>query len=136
MPSAKTVWFPGPLRIDVLLTEEDTSGAMCVIEDHPPPGWALPAHSHEVAETIYVIEGETEMVVGGQAVLLTAGEIVHIPAGVPHSGSTEAGARRLVTFSPAGMERFFLEAGADRPGDAADPARLAALAMRHGWRFD
>ena len=37
-------------------------------------------------------------------------------------------------FSPAGMEDFFLEAGAATSGEI-DLAAAAAAAARHGWEF-
>ena len=43
--------------------------------------------------------------------------------------------RRVLVFSPAGMERFFLEAGSAEPDGDPDLARLAQLAQEHGWRF-
>jgi hypothetical protein len=46
---------------------------------------------------------------------------------------TDSG-RRLLTFSPAGMEEFFCEAGAPSPEAEPDRAGTAA-AVRHGWRF-
>jgi hypothetical protein len=38
-------------------------------------------------------------------------------------------------FSPAGMERFFLEAGQPTADSEPDLAALLASATRHGWQF-
>ena len=38
-------------------------------------------------------------------------------------------------FSPAGMERFFLEAGAPNPDSDTDLAAALVSATRHGWEF-
>jgi hypothetical protein len=43
--------------------------------------------------------------------------------------------RRVLIFSPAGMEDFFLEAGAASPDAAFDPTPTAAAVARHGWQF-
>lgn len=114
-----------------------TGGAFCMLVDHPPAGWSLPAHRHaNEAETIHVVAGEFEMVVGGEGFRLSPGETIHVPKGVVHSGGNvgaEEG-RRIVLFSPAGMEDFFLEAGAAAPGES-DLAAAAAAAARHGWEF-
>jgi hypothetical protein len=67
----------------------------------------------------------------------SAGETIHIPRGVIHSGrnvGTDTG-RRVLLFSPAGMEHFFLEAGACSPDGGIDPAATIASATRHGWEF-
>jgi quercetin dioxygenase-like cupin family protein len=131
-------WMPGGVRVEVLLTGEDTGGAFCLLADHPPAGWGLPPHRHaREAETIYVLEGRFELTVGGERRELGPGDAGHIPAGVLHSGGTlgEEPGRRVVIFSPAGAERIFLDAGSKTPGDPPDLARVIELASGHGWSF-
>jgi hypothetical protein len=41
----------------------------------------------------------------------------------------------VLLFSPAGMERFFLDAGAGAPDGEIDPAAVLASAVSHGWEF-
>jgi quercetin dioxygenase-like cupin family protein len=132
------VWMPGRVRTEIHLTGADTGGAFCLLVDHPPPGWSLPPHIHkDAAETIHVIEGEFEMSVDGATERLGPGQTVHVPAGVVHSGANvgAAAGRRLLTFSPAGMEEFFREAGAPSPDAEADRDAVLDAAIRHGWRF-
>ena len=43
--------------------------------------------------------------------------------------------RRVVMFSPAGMERFFLETGAQAPDQETDARAAFESAIRHGWEF-
>ncbi len=77
------------------------------------------------------------MTVDGSTERLSPGRTIHIPAGVVHAGAavgTRPG-RRLLTFDPAGMERFFLEVGAPAADVATDPGAALAAARRHGWRF-
>lgn len=130
--------MPGGVRTEIHLTGADTGDAFCLLVDHPPPGWSLPAHLHEdAAETIHVIEGEFEMTVDGASERLGSGQTVHVPAGVVHSGANvgTAPGRRLLTFTPAGMEEFFREAGAPVPDAEVDATTALASATRHGWRF-
>jgi len=132
------VWMPGDVLTEIHLTGADTGGAFCLLVDHPHPGWSLPAHIHkDAAETIHVIEGEFEMTVDGTGERLGPGQTVHVPAGVVHSGASvgTVPGRRLLTFTPAGMEEFFREAGAAAPGAEVDRAALMDAALRHGWRF-
>lgn len=134
----RTVWMPGGVCTEIHLTGQETGGAFCLLVDHPPADWLLPAHRHlGEAETIHVIDGEFEMNVDGQRVLLESGQSIHIPAGVVHSGANrgERQGRRLLIFSPAGMERFFIETGAATPDIEIDPARALASARRHGWEL-
>ena len=78
-----------------------------------------------------------EMTIDGRVERVVAGQTVHIPAGVVHSGVNvgPSPGRRLLTFSPAGMEEFFREAGAASPEAESDRAATADAAVRHGWRF-
>ena len=132
------VWMPGGVRTEIHLTGEDTGGAFCLLVDHPPSGWSLPPHIHkDAAETIHVIEGEFEMTIDGVSERLGPGQTVHVPAGVVHSGAnvdSRAG-RRLLTFTPSGMEEFFREAGAPSRTAEVDRAATRDLALRHGWQF-
>jgi quercetin dioxygenase-like cupin family protein len=134
----EVVWMPGGVRTEIQLGGADTGGAFCLLVDEPPVGWALPPHIHtDAAETIHVVAGEFEMTIDGEAGPMGPGQTLHIPAGVVHSGRNvgDASGRRLLVFSPAGLEEFFREAGAASPEEAPDRETALAAALRHGWRF-
>jgi quercetin dioxygenase-like cupin family protein len=130
--------MPGGVRTEIHLIADDTGGAFCLLVDHPPPGWSLPAHRHlNEAETIHIVEGDFEMQVAGARSQLSAGQTIHVPGGAIHSGGNvgQQVGHRIVLFSPAGMERFFLEAGAPSPDSEIDLTAALASAARHGWEF-
>lgn len=136
--TAHVVWMPGGVRTEIHLTGGDTDGAFCLLVDHPPAGWALPAHRHQhEAETIHIVDGDFEMEVDGRRSRLSAGQTIHVPRGVVHSGGNVGAqpGRRIVVFSPAGLERFFLETGSTGPAAEVDLAAAVASATRHGWQF-
>ena len=132
------MWMPDDVRTEIQLVAEDTDGAFCLVVDHPPVGWSLPAHRHHnEAETIHVVQGDFEFEVDGLRSRISAGRSIHIPRGVTHSSANigrQTGCR-VVLFSPAGMEGFFLEAGAATPDSEIDLAAVVASATRHGWEF-
>ncbi len=134
----RVVWMPGGVRTEVHLGAESTGGAFCLIVDTPPVGWSLPAHRHaNEAETIHIVEGDFEIEVDGVRSRLSAGETIHVPRRAIHA-SANVGAhpgRRVLLFSPAGMEIFFLRAGAATEQDESDPRAALALAIEHGWEF-
>lgn len=135
---ARVVWMPGRVRTEIHLDSGDTGGALCLLVDDLPAGWSLPAHRHRnAAETIHIIEGDFEMEVDGQRSRLAAGETIHVPRGAIHSGANvgQRPGRRVVVFSPAGMERFFLEAGASTADSEIDLGAALDCAIRHGWEF-
>jgi quercetin dioxygenase-like cupin family protein len=130
--------MPGGVRTEIHVAGPETDGAFCLLVDDPPAGWSLPPHLHQgVAETIYVVDGEFETTVEGQSSRLRAGETIHVPADVIHSGGNvgDDTGRRVVIFSPGGMEQFFLELGTDSPDQEVDVRDAVAAAIRHGWRF-
>jgi uncharacterized cupin superfamily protein len=134
----QVVWMPGGVHTEIHLAAGDTDGGFCLLVDHPPPGWSLPPHRHgNEAETIHIVAGEFELEVDGERLRACAGETIHVPRGVIHSGRNVGAdmGRRVLVFTPAGMERFFLEAGASEPDDEIDPATTLAAATRHGWEF-
>ncbi|HEX6828148.1 MAG TPA: cupin domain-containing protein [Burkholderiales bacterium] len=94
-------------------------------------------HTHPTTEAWYVVEGELSFRLDGQRLAAPAGSFLLAPGGVPHAvanlGSVTA--RYVVIFSPAGLERWFVDVArlmeAVKPGEP-DPGELSALAGRYG----
>ena len=130
--------MPGAVRTEVKLGAADTGGRLCLLIDEPPAGWRLPPHRHaNEAETIHVLAGCFQMQIDRQRVSLRAGDTLHVPAGVMHSGANvgpETG-KRVVIFTPGGLEAFFLEVGKPCRGAAFDREKVLAAARRWGWEF-
>ena len=138
VPEPQVVWMPGRVRTEVHLGSDQTAGAFCLLVDEPPAAWSLPPHWHRnEAETIHIVEGEFEIDVGGARSVLSAGQTTHVPRGVVHSSRNvgPSPGRRILLFSPAGMERFFLETGAPTPDAEFDATAALSSAARHGWVF-
>jgi quercetin dioxygenase-like cupin family protein len=97
----------------ITVTGEDTAGCFCVIDMHVPPGGGPPPHRHDFEETFILLEGAMEATFRGEKLTVRAGETLHIPANAPHQFHNSAGqpARLICICSPAGQEKFFLEAG-------------------------
>jgi quercetin dioxygenase-like cupin family protein len=130
--------MPGGVRTEIHLGGAETRGAFCLLVDYPPPGWSLPAHLHHgVAETIHILEGEFEMTVASESSHLGPGQTLHMPADVVHSGGNagQTSGRRVLIFTPAGMENFFLEVGTSSSEVETDVSNAVASAIRHGWEF-
>lgn len=121
------------------LAASDTGGAFCLCVDEPPAGWRFAPHRHlNESETIHVVDGRFEIDLDGRLQALGPGDTIHIPAGTTHSGGNvgEATGRRVLIFSPAGLERLFLEVGVDEPGHEFDATEMLAAAARYGWVFE
>lgn len=70
------------------------------------PGVTAPKHRHPGEEIIYVLEGALEYQLEGQApVTLKAGDVLFVPAGVPHS------ARNVGTGNGSELATYIVEKG-------------------------
>ena len=49
------------------------------------PGYAAPMHTHPGEEIIYVLEGTLEYEIGGKVTRVKPGDVLFVPAGVPHT---------------------------------------------------
>ncbi len=78
-----------------------------------PAGSGPNPHVHDLAEEHFVVlEGELNFEVGDQRFTASEGDLVHVPRGVVHAFTVSSRrARTLATYTPAGEEVAFLEAG-------------------------
>ena len=63
-------------------------------------GSPLPEHQHPHEQIATVVEGEYELVVDGEARVLTPGSVAVIPSHVPHSGVAITDCRLVDVFHP------------------------------------
>jgi len=64
-------------------------------------GSRLPEHSHLHEQITLILDGELEMVIGGEKYLLTAGATHAIPSQVPHSAFAVTDCKVIDSFAPA-----------------------------------
>lgn len=110
---AKMVWAMG-VRVTIRADSEMTGGGYSAFEDLVLPGQGPPLHTHtKEDETMYVIEGELEVVLGDKTYTARPGDFAHMARGVPHrfKNVSDKPARMLLTYSPGGFEKWFLEIG-------------------------
>jgi quercetin dioxygenase-like cupin family protein len=140
--SGRTRWHLGGL-LTIAAAAGDTNGALAVVEQRAPRGYATPPHVHgREDETLYVVEGELRFIVDGVPGKVAAGSAVHLPRGLPHHFEVlSAEAHYLVIITPGGFEQFFLDvsppASATRiPGTEdhahTDPQRMIDAAAAWG----
>jgi mannose-6-phosphate isomerase-like protein (cupin superfamily) len=101
-------------RMTVLIPGEQTNNAYAVLETFVLPGGGPPPHiHHREDELFYVLDGDITIFAGEQTVRGGAGTCVHIPLGTVHTFKNEGNrpARMLTTYTPAGVENFFIKAG-------------------------
>lgn len=118
-----------------LATGEHTRGAYFALESRGAPGAPMPRpHYHlEADEAEYVATGEREILCGDHVVRAPSGSFVLVPRRAAHQmRDLGAEASRWVhLFSPAGIERWFVERESMRAAGATRE-ELSAAARGHG----
>ena len=123
----------GVTRMRLILSDEQTHGAFAVAEFRGAEGvWTVP-HVHErMEESFYVLEGIFVFTVGGREVEAKQGAFVMVPRGTPHVMRAGPGGGALLTlFTPAGLEKMFMELGRLPVTSITDPKVRAEIAKRH-----
>src|SRR3977135_186894 len=76
-------WRPG-VETRMLVSAVNGAAQLCIFEQWVAPGIGAPTHSHPVAEVLTVREGEAEMWIDEERVIVSAGQSLIVPAGRQH----------------------------------------------------
>lgn len=60
------------------------SAQLCIFEQFCDPGLGAPIHLHAVEEVLEVMDGEAEVTLRGESLILRANQSIVIPAGARH----------------------------------------------------
>jgi len=142
----RSAWVVGDLYT-VKAGGEDAAGAFALIEVLVPSQSGPPPHRHRREdEAFYVLEGEFEVYVDDQRLVAGSGSWVTLARGSLHHFKNigPAPARMLILATPAGLDRFFLEAGREAtdtsPESGAatpeDTEKLLAVAPKYGLEIE
>ena len=132
-------WLLGGLY-EVLLSADETGGAMTVMRITMPPRTGSPPHVHPGAEAMYVLDGELDVHMGDETVAARPGSHFHFPAGTLEWVDATTEVTALITYVPGGIDRFFAAVGEPAlsrtlppPSDTPpDFERIVAVAAEHG----
>jgi len=81
--SPEETWRAG-VTTRMLVSARNGAAQLCMFEQWVAPGVGAPTHSHPVEEVLTVREGEAEMWMDEQRVIVTAGRSLIVPAGRQH----------------------------------------------------
>lgn len=132
-------WFLSN-RMTIKATSEATNGALSIAEVTVEAGFSPPWHvHHREDEMMYVLEGNLLFRCGDQLFRGGPGSFVFLPRDIPHSfkNLSDQPARWLVLGTPAGLDRFFIEAGIPAVAEGLNPhppdfRKMAEVAARYG----
>jgi mannose-6-phosphate isomerase-like protein (cupin superfamily) len=84
-------WRPG-VETRMVVSTVNGAAQLCIFEQWVAPGHGAPTHWHPVEEVLTVREGEAEMWMDEQRMIVAAGQSLIVPAGRKHgfrnSGTT------------------------------------------------
>lgn len=72
------------------------------------PGTQMPEHSHPHEQITFIVEGELEMTIGGEKMVLTPGTVHVIPGNTLHSAYARTFVKLIDAFSPV-REEYIVE---------------------------
>jgi mannose-6-phosphate isomerase-like protein (cupin superfamily) len=101
----------------MLVSAVNGTAQLCIFEQWVAPGNGAPTHSHPVEEVLTVREGEAEMWLGDNSVIVTAGQSLIVPAGRKH-GFRNSGTVTLHIHAVLASASF-----EQTPEGAAEPVR-------------
>lgn len=101
----------------MIVSAQNGAVALCIFEQWVAPGHGAPTHSHPVEEVLTVRDGEAEMWLGEERMIVTAGQAMVVPAGRLH-GFRNSGTTTLNIYAVLAAAVF--EA---TPEGASEPVR-------------
>jgi quercetin dioxygenase-like cupin family protein len=139
--SGEKIWITGDTVI-IRATAAETGGAYTMIEAIASSGNGPPPHIHKNEdETLYVIEGDFEILNGEHIMRAKPCALAFVPRGTVHRFRCvgDRTGRLLLVYTPGGIEGFFREAGVQAAGDSSAPpvdsteiARTDKVGRRYG----
>jgi|SRR5579864_1638306 len=136
------LWFLNTL-VSVRVAHAASSEGVSVLESRAPRGDSPPLHVHDEDEIFHVIQGVMRVRVGGDEILLHAGDTVNAPRGIAHSYVVESDEARWLVITAKGEFESFVRSfsrpasSAELPEPAGPPSpaeveALAAACRAHG----
>jgi quercetin dioxygenase-like cupin family protein len=121
-----------PLRF--LCDSRETDERWSLFDEDIPFGMGPPPHRHGWDEAYYVLEGEVDFEIDGQAVTIAEGDFARLPANTIHGfkGATPSGACVLIFAQPGHSSEFFEQLNDEVRCLPEDLDKLPEIASRHG----
>lgn len=135
------LWVYGD-KDNIKVGNEETGGALTVVEVTFGPGAGPPPHIHaNEHEAFYVLEGQVDVLDGDRRFTTGPGSFVFMPQGSHHAfkNTGDTFAKILLLFSPAGFEGYMKDFGTEWSEGSTPPEsdmeEATRIAERYGMTF-
>lgn len=115
---------------DVALSSKNSGGRMNIQDELWDVGFSVAPHFHKShSETFYILDGQVEWTVGGEAHVLSRGDAVHIPPNTIHSVKSlgTKPVHTLMFYNPSGYDDHLEEQSLFSAEDMKNPATRELL---------
>ena len=125
------------MPLTMLCEARETGGAWSLFEEEVPRGLGPPPHRHDWDEAYYILDGEVDFTIDGQAVRSGRGDFNYLPRGTVHGfkGASDSPARVLIFAAPAHGSEFFRELNSKIRTLPDDASKIPEIGERHGIHF-
>jgi len=125
------------MPLTMLCEASETGGAWSLFEEEVPIGMGPPPHRHDWDEAYYILHGEVDFMIDGEAVRSSPGDFNYLPRGTVHGfkGASNEPARVLIFAAPAHGSEFFREIGREVRSLPEDGPKIPEIGRRHGIEF-
>lgn len=125
------------MPLTMLCEARETGGNWSLFEEEVPLGMGPPPHRHDWDEAYYILDGEVDFHVDGDAVKSSRGDFNYLPRGTVHGfkGASQSPARVLIFAAPAHGTEFFMELNEEVRSLPDDAGKIPAIGERHGIHF-
>jgi quercetin dioxygenase-like cupin family protein len=137
-------WFMNAY-LKVLLSKQDSTAGVSLIEHEMPNGFVVPLHVHDAEdETFYLLEGSVRFMVGEQLLDAQVGQALHVRGGVKHALRVTSPTARFLTVTNGAFEDVMRELSEEARSPRIptgtelrelDEQKLVSTCNRHGIEF-
>ena len=88
-------------KVTEMLSQKIVTGEREMIaQTYLKRGALVPIHTHDSEQMTYVLQGALRFLVDGEEVIVREGEVLHVPANIPHQAEALDDTFELDVFSP------------------------------------
>jgi quercetin dioxygenase-like cupin family protein len=141
--NTQAFWMLGGLY-EVLVSSEESGGAMTTMRMTLPAGMGPPPHTHPGIECVYVVSGAIRYHIEDKTIDGRAGSSFLVPAETLEWFEPTEMTQVVVNYLPGGIDQFFAAAGEPArsltvpppPTSPPDVDRLTAIGAQYGLRIE